>query len=35
MFTLFFESQEKVLLARFSGVFTSEDISALDAVTVG
>jgi hypothetical protein len=35
MFTLFFESREKVLLVRYSGVFTSEDISMLDAVTVG
>jgi hypothetical protein len=35
MFTLFFESREKVLLVRYSGVFTSEDISMLDAATVG
>jgi hypothetical protein len=35
MFTPLFESQEKVLLVRYSGVFTSEDIAALDAATVG
>jgi hypothetical protein len=34
MFILLFEPREKVLLARYSGVFSSEDISALDANTV-
>lgn len=34
MFTLSFEPREKVLLARQSGVFSSEDISMLDTNTV-
>lgn len=35
MFMLLFEAQEKVLLVRYGGVLTSQDISTLDAVTLG
>jgi hypothetical protein len=34
MFTLAFDHQNRVLLAHFSGVFSSEDIAGLDAATI-
>jgi hypothetical protein len=35
MFTILFEAREKVMLTRYSGVFSSEDISSLDEFVAG
>jgi hypothetical protein len=35
MFTLLFAAREKVMLTRYSGVFSSDDISALDEFVAG
>jgi hypothetical protein len=34
MFTLSFDRTHKVLLARFTGIFTSEDMASLDAALI-
>src|SRR3954471_1645495 len=34
MFTLAYETRHKVLLARFTGVFSSEDVAALDRAVI-
>lgn len=34
MFRLLFEGRERVLLTRYSGVFSSDDITKLDAIVV-
>ena len=35
MFTLFFEAREKVMLTRYTGVLSSDDIAALDEFVRG
>jgi hypothetical protein len=35
VFTLFFDPRDRVLLTHYSGVFSSEDISALDEFVAG
>ena len=35
MFTLLFDAREKVMLTRYSGVFSSDDISSLDEFVAG
>ena len=35
MFTLFFDAREKVMLTRYSGVLSSDDIAALDEFVRG
>ena len=35
MFTLLFDAREKVMLTRFSGVFSADDIASLDKYVAG